>query len=118
MGALRRLFEKHGWATPPLPTSLDLYRELQEATPAQFKSLLHDLFEQNMYWELETEGTTAEQTEAGAWKVTLNVQAPRQRCRWMTWCRSASSHLPPRARNQANRPTCRCIASAPVKVKS
>ena len=31
--ALRRLLERHGSGTPPLPTSLDLYRELQAVTP-------------------------------------------------------------------------------------
>jgi ABC-2 type transport system permease protein len=73
--ALRRLFEKHGSRTPPLPTSLDLYRELQAVTPDQFRSLLHDLFEVNAYWELETERATADETAAGAWQVTLDVRA-------------------------------------------
>ncbi|MGH9159747.1 MAG: M1 family metallopeptidase, partial [Vicinamibacteraceae bacterium] len=72
--ALRRLLEKHGSGAPPLPTSLDLYRELQAVTPDSFQSLLHDLFEANTFWELETEGATAEQTEAGTWQVTLGVQ--------------------------------------------
>jgi ABC-2 type transport system permease protein len=37
--ALRRLLEKHGSGThPPLPTSLDLYWELQAVTPDQFQS--------------------------------------------------------------------------------
>lgn len=31
--ALRRLFENHRSGTPPLPTSLDLYRELKAVTP-------------------------------------------------------------------------------------
>jgi ABC-2 type transport system permease protein len=42
--ALRRLLEKHGGGRPPLPTTLDLYRELKAATPDAFHSLLHDLF--------------------------------------------------------------------------
>jgi ABC-type transport system involved in multi-copper enzyme maturation permease subunit len=36
--ALRRLFEKHRLGTPPLPTSRDLYRELQTVTPDEFRS--------------------------------------------------------------------------------
>ena len=63
--ALRRLFEKHHSGAPPLPTSLDLYRELQAVTPDQFQSLLHDLFEKNTFWDLETERATAQQTAAG-----------------------------------------------------
>jgi hypothetical protein len=73
--ALRRLLEKHGSGTPPLPTSLDLYRELQAVTPHQFQSLLHDLFEKNTFWELETERATSKQTGEANWQVTLDVRA-------------------------------------------
>ena len=47
--ALRRLFEKYRSGTPPLPTSRNLYQELQAITPAQFQSLLRDLFEKNTF---------------------------------------------------------------------
>ncbi|MEW6749707.1 MAG: hypothetical protein AB1505_01850 [Candidatus Latescibacterota bacterium] len=60
-----------------LPTSLDLYRELQAATPDLLRPLLVDLFERNTFWELETERATAEQTAAGTWQVTLALQARR-----------------------------------------
>ena len=53
-GALRRLIEKHDAAEAPLATTLDLYRELQAVTPDSLKYLLHDLFEVNTFWELET----------------------------------------------------------------
>ncbi len=58
-----------------MPTSLDLYRELQAVTPDSLQYLLHDLFEANTFWDLETERATAEQTDAGTWKVTLDVRA-------------------------------------------
>jgi hypothetical protein len=73
--ALRRLFEKYRSGTPPLPTSIDLYRELKAVTPDSFQYLLHDLFETNTFWDLETERATAQQTGAGAWQVTLDVRA-------------------------------------------
>ncbi len=73
--ALRRLLEKHGSGTPSPPTSLDLYRELQAVTPDTHQYLLHDLFEANTFWELETKQAAAEQTEAGTWQVTLDVRA-------------------------------------------
>ncbi len=73
--ALRRLVEKHGSGEPPLATTLDLYRELQAVTPDSFRPLLHDLFEVNTFWALEAEQVTAEQTQTGAWQVTLNVRA-------------------------------------------
>jgi len=60
---------------PPLPTSLDLYSELQAVTPDSYQSLLRDLFEKNTFWDLTTERATAKQTSANAWKVTLDVHA-------------------------------------------
>jgi hypothetical protein len=72
--ALRRLYEKYRSGNLPLPTSRDLYRELQAITPDQFQSLLHDLFEKNTFWELKTERATAQQTKGGAWQVTLEVR--------------------------------------------
>jgi aminopeptidase N len=73
--ALRRLFELYGSGTPPLPTSLDLYQELQAVTPDSQQYLLHDLFEENTFWELEIKRAEAVQTEAGVWQVTLDVRA-------------------------------------------
>ena len=62
--ALRSLLKKHGSGVPPLPTSLDLYRELQAVTPDSYQYLLRDLFEKNTFWELETERATAQQTDS------------------------------------------------------
>ncbi len=73
--ALRSLLEEYGSGKPPLPTSLDLYRELQAVTPDSLQYLLYDLFEANTFWELETEQATAEQTEAGTWQIVLSVHA-------------------------------------------
>ncbi|HKI03573.1 MAG TPA: M1 family aminopeptidase [Thermoanaerobaculia bacterium] len=73
--ALRRLLQKHGSGEPPLPTTLDLYRELQAVTPASLRYLLVDLFEANTYWELAAERVTARQAETGSWQVTLAVEA-------------------------------------------
>lgn len=74
-GALRRLLAEHRSGAPPLLTSLDLYRELQADTPDSLQYLLHDLFEVNTYWELETERATSEQTGEGTWRVALDVRA-------------------------------------------
>ena len=71
--ALRRLLAQHGAGA--LVTTLDLYRELQAVTPDSLRYLLHDLFEANTFWELETEGATAERTDAGTWQVTLDLRA-------------------------------------------
>ena len=73
--ALRRFFEKYRSGTPPFPTSLDLYRELQAVTPEPFQPLLSDLFEKNTFWDVQTDRATAQQTETGAWRVMLDVRA-------------------------------------------
>jgi ABC-2 type transport system permease protein len=73
--ALRRMLEKYGSGEPPLPTSLDLYQELQAVTPDSHRYLLRDLFETNTFWELKTERATAQQINADAWQVTLDVEA-------------------------------------------
>ena len=74
-GAFRRLLEKHLSGSIPLPTSLDLYRELKAATPDSLQSLLHDFFEANTFWDLKTERPTALKTETGTWQVTIPVHA-------------------------------------------
>jgi hypothetical protein len=73
--ALRRLVERHDSAGAPPATTLDLYRELRAVTPDSLQYLLHDLFEVNTFWQLETERATAAQTGAGIWQVTLEVRA-------------------------------------------
>jgi ABC-type transport system involved in multi-copper enzyme maturation permease subunit len=72
--ALRRLLERHGSGTPPLATSLDLYRELKAVIPQPLHYLLVDLFEANTFWELATQRASAKQTGTGAWQVTLDVK--------------------------------------------
>ncbi|QNP54214.1 hypothetical protein H9L05_21255 (plasmid) [Hymenobacter qilianensis] len=73
--ALRTLLENHRPAAAPLATTLDLYRELQAATPDSLRYLLRDLFETNTYWELGTKQATAKQLQPGTWQVTLAVRA-------------------------------------------
>jgi hypothetical protein len=60
-----------------LPTTLDLYQELEKVTPDSINYLLHDLFKKNTYWRLKTKGFAVEQTKAGHWQVTLKVQAKK-----------------------------------------
>jgi ABC-type transport system involved in multi-copper enzyme maturation permease subunit len=75
--ALRSLLEKHGPRQGQV-TSLDLYRELQSVTPESSRWLLHDLFEKNTFWDLETAAARAEPAATGAWQVTLDVEARKR----------------------------------------
>jgi ABC-2 type transport system permease protein len=78
--ALRRMIEasRARGGAPPLQTTLDLYRELQAVTPDSLQPLLRDLFEINTIWEFDTRQATAEKTEAGTWRVTLDVEARKE----------------------------------------
>ncbi|WP_299825692.1 M1 family aminopeptidase [uncultured Pontibacter sp.] len=76
-GALRQLLHKRTSAELPMPTTLDLYQEIQTATPDSLHYLLHDLFKENTYWRLKTNGMRVKQTKAGNWEVTLTVHAQK-----------------------------------------
>jgi aminopeptidase N len=71
-GALRTLVEKKASS---LATTIDLYRELQEVTPDTLRPLLADLFEKNTFWTFDTKKATAQQTAAGTWQVTFEVES-------------------------------------------
>jgi len=70
--SLRTLVEKKASS---LATTLDMYRELQAATPDSLKPLLHDLFEVNTFWTFDTKKATAVRTALGSWQVTFDVEA-------------------------------------------
>jgi ABC-type transport system involved in multi-copper enzyme maturation permease subunit len=76
-GALRLLLQKRTSGALSLPTTLDLYRELQKVTPDSLNYLLHDLFEKNVYWRLKTKKMVATPTKEGNWQVTLKVQGQK-----------------------------------------
>ncbi|HEY1114296.1 MAG TPA: ABC transporter permease, partial [Chitinophagaceae bacterium] len=73
--AYRRMLQKYGSGQPPLPTSLDLYRELKAVTPDTLRPLLHDLFAANTRWELKTKKATASRAADSTWQVTLDLEA-------------------------------------------
>jgi hypothetical protein len=73
--ALRRLLAAHPPGQPPLPTTRDLYRELDAVTPDSLGYLLHDLFAANTVWELATERVTAQPAPGGTTRLTLDVRA-------------------------------------------
>ena len=75
--ALRSLLEKRSTKEITLPTTLNLYAEIQRVTPDSLDYLLNDWFKENTYWRLKTEKLTAEQTKPGNWQVTMKVQAQK-----------------------------------------
>jgi ABC-2 type transport system permease protein len=75
--ALRNLLSKRASGEQPLPTTLDLYRELEAITPDTLNYLLHDLFKTNTYWRLKTKQVSATQKTDGNWQVSLKVEAQK-----------------------------------------
>ena len=73
--ALRRLLAANADGRPPLPTTRDLYRELEAATPDSLHPLLHDLLAANTLWELATERVSAVPAPDGMVELTLAVRA-------------------------------------------
>lgn len=73
--ALRRLLDAHPRGSAALPTTLDLYRELQAVTPARYRGVLHDLFAVNAYWELAATQAKARQLADGRWQLKLDLTA-------------------------------------------
>lgn len=76
--ALRELFVRHGKGQPPLATSMDLYNEIKAVTPDSLQYLVHDLFLENTFWNLEMEEAEAEKTSAGEWKVTMQIKGSKE----------------------------------------
>lgn len=76
-GALRNYFEKYNKTEPPYPASLDLYAELQAATPDSLHSLLTDWFETITLWDVSTERVVVSQADTGDYVVTMDVFAKK-----------------------------------------
>jgi ABC-2 type transport system permease protein len=72
---LRNLLHRN--PNDPLPTTLDLYRNLQSVTPDSLQYLVHDLFATNTLWHLKTLQATAQENSTGTWTVTLTLDAQK-----------------------------------------
>jgi hypothetical protein len=52
---------------------------LKKVTPDTVQYLLHDLFVENTFWELETTKATARQIDSTTWSVSMDVKARKIR---------------------------------------
>ncbi|HZF68011.1 MAG TPA: M1 family aminopeptidase, partial [Gemmatirosa sp.] len=78
-GALRRFRERYAGPDAPPATSRALYGELVAVTPDSLRPLLADLFEHITLWDVRTDSVRAAPDGAGAWRVTLHVDASKAR---------------------------------------
>jgi aminopeptidase N len=74
--ALRNLLQRYRYKGPPYPRSLDLVEALRaEATTHEEQSLITDLFERVVLYDLKVTAPTAARRADGKWDVTVPVDA-------------------------------------------
>ena len=76
--AIKRFLDKHKFAGPPYPTTLDFLKELRaEATPEQ-QQLITDLFEKISFYDNRVVDASATQRADGKYDVTLKLHADKR----------------------------------------
>lgn len=75
--ALSQMLQKHRNEDLQVVSTLDLFKELETATPDSLNYLLNDFFLTNTYWRLKTENIEIEGLESGKWKVNLKINAEK-----------------------------------------
>lgn len=78
-GALRKFRERYAGPSAPPATSRALYAELQAVTPDSLRGMMSDLFEHITMWNVRADSARAEPDGAGAFRVTLYVDASKTR---------------------------------------
>jgi hypothetical protein len=77
--ALNALVTKFRYTGVPLPTSLDLYRELQAVTPDSLEYVLTDLLETITIWDLRASSVQVDSLGNDEYRVTLGIEAAKFR---------------------------------------
>jgi hypothetical protein len=77
--ALSRFLERVKFQQPPYTTALELYAELQRATPDSLRYVLKDLFEEITLYDNRAKEATVTKRADGKYEVTLQVEASKLR---------------------------------------
>lgn len=72
--ALRNFLDKFAFGTGPFPTALDLVAELRAVAPAEYQSLITDMFEKITLYDFAVEEATYREVEGG-YEITLQPTA-------------------------------------------
>ena len=75
--ALRKMVQKFAYQAPPYPTSHDLVDAFDAETPAQFKYLIKDLFDDITLFSNRTLEATAKKRSDGKYDVTIDVESKK-----------------------------------------
>jgi len=74
-GALRRLIAQYAFKDAPYPTSRDFVRDLRQEAGPKYDSLITDLFEKIMLYDLKAVSASSSKRADGKFDVTLLVEA-------------------------------------------
>lgn len=72
--ALRRLLSQYGYAPPPYPSSYALVDALRDETPAPYRYLIRDLFEEITLFDNHTQSAEARRLRDGNYEVTVKCR--------------------------------------------
>ena len=75
--AFRALVDSFGYAEPPWPTALDMYRELEKVTPDSLHYLLEDGLEHITVYSNSVTSATAKMNPDSTWTVDAVVRAKK-----------------------------------------
>ncbi|MCB0766784.1 MAG: ABC transporter permease [Flavobacteriales bacterium] len=71
--AFRALVDTFGYAEPPYPTALDMYRELEKVVPDSLTYLLEDGFKHITLYNNRVDSATARMLPDSTWEVNLQL---------------------------------------------
>ena len=74
---LREFIGEWGFQGPPYPTTRDLITKFRENANPEFQSVITDLFEKIVIFDLRTEDNTYRQLDDGSFEVTINAIASK-----------------------------------------
>ena len=72
---LREFIDEWGFKGPPYPTTRHLLAKIRENTPAEYQSLITDLFEKIVLFDLRAEDSHYAELPDGRFEVTINTSA-------------------------------------------
>lgn len=74
---LSEFIDDHGFKGPPYPTTKDLIAKIRQAAGPEHQSLITDLFEKIVLFDLRAEDSEFRELEDGSFEVTINVSAKK-----------------------------------------
>jgi general stress protein CsbA len=74
---LSEFIEEWGFKGPPYPTTKDLISKFRENAPPQYQSVITDLFEKIVIFDLRAEDSFYSERDDGTFEVTINVESKK-----------------------------------------